>query len=239
MFVYLICNVINGMQYVGTTVQTVRGRVSEHRAKARNGFPQPLYMAMRADGVDNFTVNVLHETSDYEDMLLHEQRYIKALGTLHPGGYNLVRGGRGNYGWRVKEETRERMRQAARKRPPQTEEHRRKSGEGVRAYIAAHPEYLEKLRVAGRGRKRGPPTEETKIKMRLAHQNRSPLVRLHMAEAQRGKVQSPETRAKNSDSVRAHHAKHPEHLAKARAAYREKREAFRLAMAQPTLPLLM
>ncbi len=132
MFVYLITNRRTGKQYVGTTIRSIRQRFSDHVNCSRGHRPQALYVAMREDGIEQFSVERLHEVDTYDEMLARERDEIAARGTLAPAGYNHVKGGRGNFGWVMREETKQKIaakalgRVAWNKGIPNSEEARRK-----------------------------------------------------------------------------------------------------------------
>lgn len=107
MVLYVITNRRTGMEYVGTTIQSARARWREHLTHARRGTRQsPLYAAMRMDGVGSFDFAILDTAMTYEELLEKERAVILTRGTLFPRGYNLVKGGRGNFGWKMREDTR-------------------------------------------------------------------------------------------------------------------------------------
>lgn len=110
MFVYLITNAFTGMQYVGTTTTSVRARMREHLSQAQRCTKHsPLYAMMRIFPAAAFQQDVLAECDSYDAMLEREREEIATRQTMWPQGYNLVKGGRGNYGWRMRAETRERI----------------------------------------------------------------------------------------------------------------------------------
>lgn len=118
MHVYRIRNIDNGMEYVGTTTTSVPQRWREHvRAAFQQNRPQPLYVAMRRHGVEAFHVETMKECSSYEEMLQVEIELIRDRQTLAPHGYNLVRGGRGNFGWQMPKAVKQKIAQKAIGRP--------------------------------------------------------------------------------------------------------------------------
>lgn len=109
MTLYIIRNTTNGMEYVGTTIQSPHKRWLEHQWKARTGRRSPLYDAMREMGVAAFVLTPLETSDSYEALLQREREEIAARNTLTPSGYNVVKGGRGNYGWKMRPETRQKI----------------------------------------------------------------------------------------------------------------------------------
>lgn len=47
--------------------------------------------------------------NDYDHLMQMERAAIASYRSCEPNGFNKVRGGRGNYGWRVSDETRQKM----------------------------------------------------------------------------------------------------------------------------------
>ena len=106
MDLYLIRNMATGMAYVGTTVNYSRRRFREHLSAARRNQAGPLYEAMRKHGTTAFVCLTLGRYGDYEALLQAERDEIARRQTLWPGGYNKVKGGRGNLGWTPSSEVR-------------------------------------------------------------------------------------------------------------------------------------
>ena len=114
MWVYVIRNRVNGMEYVGTTTRSLSLRMSDHRYRAKvNGRGSPLYRAIREHGIENFAMEPIGSAITYEDLLTLERLAIRDRNTVHPHGYNLVKGGPGNYGWRMSAETRRKIAEKA------------------------------------------------------------------------------------------------------------------------------
>ena len=109
MFIYVIRHKVTGREYVGKTVEPLSYRLSGHRSRARRGSRSPLHHAMVADGVEAFEMELLATATTHEELWTLEKRFIAERNTVYPHGYNLVRGGRGNYGWQMPEETRQKI----------------------------------------------------------------------------------------------------------------------------------
>ncbi len=119
MTLYVYHHRASGKEYVGTTTRPLRFRVNDHRSRARNGGRKnPLYDAMQTDGENAFDISVLAETESYEELLRLEREAIQLRNTLAPNGFNLVRGGRGNFGWAMPTETRQKIAAKAAGRQP-------------------------------------------------------------------------------------------------------------------------
>ena len=96
--IYLITNTINGMQYVGQSVDMSQ-RWSQHKTTAKNiKETADLYQAMREYGIDNFTCEVLEECSK-KQLNEREIYWIDYYDTFYHG-YNMTRGGQGKDGWK-------------------------------------------------------------------------------------------------------------------------------------------
>lgn len=90
--VYQITNAVNGKQYIGCTIN-IEKRKAQHFGADYNKSEKPLYVAMRKDGIENFSFEVLERFKSQKAMLDEEERLIRSLNTLHPNGYNLTSGG--------------------------------------------------------------------------------------------------------------------------------------------------
>lgn len=107
MFLYVIRNIRDGKEYVGTTTRSLSLRMNDHRYRSQAGRREsPLYEAIRKDGIESFEMKPIGKAASYEELLEMEQAEIQERNTLYPHGYNLVKGGRGNFGWQMKPETR-------------------------------------------------------------------------------------------------------------------------------------
>ena len=93
MLVYLITNKVNGKQYVGQTIRTLRQRWASHTMSARNGVKYAICNAIRKYGEKKFSVETLRVCRTRKQMNHVEIFYIKKFRTLYPSGYNLTPGG--------------------------------------------------------------------------------------------------------------------------------------------------
>lgn len=94
--VYEITNQINGKKYVGITSRSIEERFEDHKSRARcyqRG--NRLYSAMRKYGVDNFTVSLIVQVDNEDDVRELETQHIKQLDS-YKNGYNCNLGGHGN-----------------------------------------------------------------------------------------------------------------------------------------------
>lgn len=108
MLIYKITNLINGKLYIGQTKNSLNERWELHKRDFEIGrkAKYPLYCAFAKYGLENFTVEVIHDNIDtFEDLDYWEKYYIKTLNTKSPNGYNLTDGGQGIHGYHHTEET--------------------------------------------------------------------------------------------------------------------------------------
>ena len=88
--IYKITNIINGKCYIGQSVQPKR-RFIAHCSRAKHDADNsPLHSAIKKYGKENFTLEILEWTDNYNQ---REQELIKQYNTLSPNGYNVCAGG--------------------------------------------------------------------------------------------------------------------------------------------------
>lgn len=109
-YVYLLTNKINGMQYVGQTVRTLKIRFSKHITDSKHGKTY-INRAIKKYGIENFTIKQVDIAYNQEELNLIEGVYMAWFNTLAPNGYNLKEtiDGRGRHS----EESKEKMRKIA------------------------------------------------------------------------------------------------------------------------------
>ena len=95
-----------GKSYIGQTVRPIEERLKEHQLPSSGCVA--IYGAIQKHGWDNFEKH-WYEVPD-EELNAHEELMVEVLGTLAPGGYNLMEGG-GSRG-KPCEESREKMSKA-------------------------------------------------------------------------------------------------------------------------------
>ena len=214
--IYKITNTKNGMIYIGQTTRSVKERFSEHMKS-----DYFIGRAIRHDGVENFTVEVIEECETLKQLNEREKFWIAFFNCMAPNGYNLTDGGQ--QGASPSAESRQKMSDAHTgvKRSPETvarmsesqkgkvlsPEHRAKLSEANRGHEVS-PETRRKISEAQKGKKLSPETR-AKLKGRkrssefcermskaLKGRKLSPEHRRRISEAQKGKTLSPEHRAK-------------------------------------------
>ena len=148
---YVIKNKINAKVYVGITKDTLDRRWTEHTSKARCGKQRyALYNAMRLYGVENFSIEVLAEYSNWEDLCSAEIAKIAELDSVK-SGYNMTKGGEGQLGRVCSEQVKQKLSRLNRGKQLSSE-HRAKislANKG-KAHTQAHK---AKIGLANKGRK--------------------------------------------------------------------------------------
>jgi len=109
--IYLLTNKLNGKKYVGQSVD-VNKRWKEHIAIAINPKSRKyaIHNAIAKYGQDNFSWEILHYCSSFDESNILETKLIKEHNCLHPFGYNLNEGGNSHVPCdAVKEKIREKL----------------------------------------------------------------------------------------------------------------------------------
>lgn len=210
--IYCITNTETAMQYVGSAVD-LDGRFKRHIRQMKAGTHPNKFLLMDYDrhGEQSFRFEVLELCSDTV-LLEREQHWIDQLGAAVTG-YNIaLTAGSPMKGRKQSEATRAKMREAHRNRKPISEEtrqrlrdaaKRREEAKKLNGYEVSE-ETRKKLSEAGKGRE---VTEETREKLRKTNSRpkRTP-AELAAIEAQKGKcperLLTPEARGKHADAVR-------------------------------------
>jgi group I intron endonuclease len=186
MIIYKVTNKINGKEYVGQTVKSLKQRKQKHISdvtKQRNNFH--FHNALRKYGSDNFTWKILQKCDIIEELNKLEIYYIGLYNTFEKG-YNLTLGGGGNLGYKASEETRKKMSE-------------NKKGSKNHFYGKTHTEETKKkIYETAIGRI---PSEETRKKMSKSHKDfkHSEESKRKMSELALGRIPSKKTRGKLSE----------------------------------------
>jgi group I intron endonuclease len=107
--IYVLTNKINQKKYVGFTTN-LKGTISRHVNRAKNGCKYLLSNAIRKYGWENFNVEIVLESKDYKYVKdVMEPYFIKELNTFYENsqGYNMTLGGEGTFGYKRTKEERE------------------------------------------------------------------------------------------------------------------------------------
>lgn len=122
MIIYLVTNKIDGKRYVGQTSQALHARWKRHQYPFPHRRSSYLYNSIKKYGVENFEIKPLVIVGTKEDMDYYERELIRLWDLRNPDkGYNLTDGGGGMLGFKLTEETKQRMSEHIK-----TEEHRKK-----------------------------------------------------------------------------------------------------------------
>lgn len=106
--IYLRTNLVNGMQYVGQTVD-FKKRESHWKCLKHRYANQLLTDERNKYGLDNFSVEIIKEC-DNIDLDYWEKYYIEKYDTIFPNGYNANEGGTINF--KHSEETKKKISEA-------------------------------------------------------------------------------------------------------------------------------
>lgn len=105
MIIYKVTNKINGMSYIGQTVNDLDKRKREHIRRVLNNKDNIYFHnALRKYGAENFDWDIIEECDDIDELNKLEVFYIGFYNTYFEG-YNLTRGGDGIVGYKHSEET--------------------------------------------------------------------------------------------------------------------------------------
>ena len=132
-YIYKITNNINNKIYIGQTIKSrPTDRFSQHRYCARHLEQEKsvsyLHRAMNAEGVDNFTFEIIEEVKN-EILNEREIYWINFYNSIVPNGYNLTLGGDGTAGYSR----------------PQSLEEREKRKQSNKQFYIEHPEARTQL----------------------------------------------------------------------------------------------
>lgn len=94
--VYCVENLETGKKYIGQTTRALHERWREHCGNSGTSVSPKLKNSIKKHGKDCFSVEPLWEGEcSQAELDVKEIELIEALGTLHPNGYNLTKGGSG------------------------------------------------------------------------------------------------------------------------------------------------
>jgi len=118
--IYKIVNQINGKIYIGfDSCWPKRKNSHKYHTKNRN---QHIYLAFRKYGWDNFTWEVIYQSTDGEHCLnVMEPHFIKEYNSYYTG-YNETMGGEGTLGRQIQDKTKIKISEAL-KNKPKSKEH--------------------------------------------------------------------------------------------------------------------
>lgn len=101
-YIYKITNKLNNKIYIGQTVD-FKKRMKEHRYGRNIRQNMLIDRAYRKYGAENFEEEIIYEANTQSEADEIERKYINELSTLKPNGYNVLEGGREQFGaWNSK-----------------------------------------------------------------------------------------------------------------------------------------
>jgi group I intron endonuclease len=194
--IYIITNTVTGKSYIGQTVDPKK-RWSQHRTYAKNNPTQGIHIAMNADGLENFTFEVIETCETLKQANAREVELIALRNTLEPNGYNRDRGGAG---LNPSEETRTRISESL-KGHEVSEETLAKLSESHKGQVA----WNKGMKGLGAGRKDSP-----EVRARKSEAARKRVAEHPMTEEQKaaisatltGRPRDPEAIRKGAESNR-------------------------------------
>ena len=108
-YVYKITNLVNKKIYIGITNQTPQYRFRQHINHADRGGTNHFARAIRKYGKQNFKLEEIEICKTYEDAQEFEKLYIEQYNSIIDG-YNMSAGGGGSVGFKIREETKAKLR---------------------------------------------------------------------------------------------------------------------------------
>jgi len=166
LFVYKITNNVTGKVYIGITTKSVASRWKAHQSNAFvKNVNYYLYRSMRKYGLDAFSIEVLCEFGDLQELLAMEKALIAQYDSASAAkGYNQTLGGEGVFGLKWEPEAIEKMRARVKawhsspeKHPmygkKHSEETRKKMSRSAKTKPPVSEKTRLKLSIAGAGRK--------------------------------------------------------------------------------------
>lgn len=106
--IYSITCKVNGKRYVGQTIKKESERWREHIKESKTQSHRPLYRAINKYGPGMFTIRVLEDNIDYDNLSDREIYWIEQFDSYN-SGYNLTTGGEQSY--TIREDVKERISQ--------------------------------------------------------------------------------------------------------------------------------
>jgi group I intron endonuclease len=114
MFIYKLTNTLNNKIYIGLTTESISERCRKRIAEAKYRDSRNSYIlnAIRKHGSEVFKVEQIDTANSLKELQQKEIFYIQQYNsTDRKIGYNLTKGGEGNLGLKMSDETKEKIRQ--------------------------------------------------------------------------------------------------------------------------------
>jgi group I intron endonuclease len=175
--IYRGINKLNGKMYIGQTNDFYH-RIIKHKHRFNSKYDFALY---RDNNFDDFVWEVLLEVNTRVEAKKYEQYCISFFNTRIPFGYNMNKGGDGQLGFKLSEESKEKISKSkkgiktGKQSKPRTEEHKLKlslSGKGIsrnKGFVLSE-ETKQKMSIAKIGKHI---SDEAKNKLSLLYKGRS------------------------------------------------------------------
>ena len=199
-YIYLVTNKINGKQYVGKTIKTVKHRWNHHLADAKRASEYAIHRAIRKYGRDAFEVKTIATVkAEAEDLLDDVEKFCIQFYSTLSNGYNMTEGGEGGV---PTPESREKISKSLRRyfEDPSVRERNRQAT----IHYFENPMAREKASQAA-GRRYAISAEREKTSQACLGKTRSPAARENIRKAKLGKPLSPEHREKIRQALLCHY----------------------------------
>lgn len=96
-YIYKITNLINNKVYIGQTIKTLEERWRAHLWCANKNDCKHLYQSIIKYGKENFSVEVIDNANDLDELNEKERYWVSYYNSLNPRlGYNNIDGGIAN-----------------------------------------------------------------------------------------------------------------------------------------------
>jgi group I intron endonuclease len=191
--IYKATNLINGKNYIGQTVKTLKERKSGHVRKSEHGSKYCFHNAIKKYGVETFVWEIICSCQSKDEVDVREREFIKVFNAKVPSGYNMTDGGEGTVGCHPSEETRIKASVAQKMFIQRT---------GILNFLGKKhtAESRAKITAAQIGKKRGPHSAEHREKIRKALTGRiiSEEQKIKISKTLTGYKHSAESRVNNS-----------------------------------------
>lgn len=148
MYLYKIVNTLNNNVYIGITRTLIRDRWKAHVWSARNNIKSALYDAMRSYGIENFTIEVIKQFDNEQDLLQAEKDTIKYYRQLLGKTYNILDGGESYFPIKDKEAWKIKLKEKRVDRKPalgmkHTDDNKKKFSDVSKAYWSTQTTFNE------------------------------------------------------------------------------------------------
>lgn len=102
-------NKVNGKQYIGITLHSLKRRWNNHKAAANGSSQVALHKAIRKYGVENFSIQIVGRAKTVKGLNEIEIELIRFFNCRGSRGYNMTNGGDGTHGMTHSQSTRDKI----------------------------------------------------------------------------------------------------------------------------------